>query len=81
MGLHISDEELAVAHLSAEELRREIAILLFAQDRLTLGQASAFAGVSQLDFQRLLAARRIPIHYDVAAFEDDLKTLQARGDL
>ncbi len=81
MGLHISDEELEVAHVSAEELRREIAILLFQQDRLTLGQTSKFAGMSQLDFQRLLAKRHIPVHYDVAEFEADLRTLQAHGDL
>ena len=80
MGLQISDEELGAAHISAEELRREIAILLFQQERFTLGQASAFAGMTQLDFQRLLANRRIPMHYDVADFEADLKTLQAQGD-
>jgi predicted HTH domain antitoxin len=80
MGLQISDDELDAARLSAEELRREIAVLLFQQDRFTIGQASAFAGMTQLDFQRLLASRRIPMHYDVADFEADLKTLQAQGD-
>ncbi|HEX6819076.1 MAG TPA: UPF0175 family protein [Ktedonobacterales bacterium] len=80
MGLQISDEELEAAHLSAEELRSEIAVLLFQQERFTLGQASAFASMTQLDFQRLLASRRIPIHYDIGAFEDDLRRLQSQGD-
>jgi predicted HTH domain antitoxin len=81
MGLQITDDELQAARLSAEELRREIAVFLFQQDRFTLGQASTFAGMSQLDFQRLLASRQIPIHYDIADFDEDLRTLRAQGDL
>jgi predicted HTH domain antitoxin len=81
MGLHIADEELESAHLSAEVLRREIALLLFQQDRRMRGRASAFKGVRQLDFQRLLAARRISVHDDIAEYETDLRTLQALGDL
>lgn len=80
MGLQISDEELAAARLSADQLRREIAGLLFQQDRFTLGQASSFAGMTQLDFQRLLASRQIPMHYGVADFEADLRALQAQDD-
>jgi predicted HTH domain antitoxin len=34
--------------------------------------------MTQLRFQHLLASRRIPVHYDVEEFEQDLKTL---GDL
>lgn len=80
MGLEISDEILQSAHLSADELRREIALLLFQQDRLTLGQASALAGMSQFDFQQLLADRQIPLHYGVADFDEDLKTIEALGN-
>jgi predicted HTH domain antitoxin len=75
MSLEIPDEILQAAHVSAEELRREIALLLHQQDRLTLGQASALAHMSQREFQSLLADRQIPLHYDVEEFEADLKTL------
>ena len=61
------------------ELVQEIAVLLYQKDKLTLGQASKLAtptfGVGQLQFQHLLASRQIPVHYDVAAFEQDLETL------
>ena len=51
-------------------------IALFQQDRLTLGQASALAGLGQLAFQALMAERRIPIHYGVAEFREDIQTLR-----
>jgi predicted HTH domain antitoxin len=57
-------------------LKQEIAVLLFQKEKLTLGQASRLAGMSQLHFQHLLASRQIPLHYDVADFEADLNTLQ-----
>ena len=76
MSLVIPDDFLRAANMSAGELRREIALLLFQQDKLTLGQASKFAGMSQLEFQRLLAGHHIPIHYDSQEFADDLDTLR-----
>ncbi len=81
MGLTIPDEILRSARMSAEELQQELAVLLFQKERLTLGQASRLAGLNQLRFQRLLASRRIPIHYDVAELEEDLKTLREMGRL
>jgi predicted HTH domain antitoxin len=76
MSVVIPDEILHTAHMKAEELMKEIAILLYQKDKLTLGQASRLAGMSQLQFQFLLASRQIPIHYDVVEFEADLKTLR-----
>jgi predicted HTH domain antitoxin len=72
----ISGDILESAHLSEAEMRLEIALTLFAQERLTLGQAAELADLPQLDFQKVLAARKIPVHYDVAEFEEDLKTLE-----
>ncbi len=76
MSVIISDEILQATGLSEAELKQEIAVLLFQREKLTLGQASQLAGVSQLQFQHLLASRQIPVHYDVAEFEEDLKTLK-----
>ena len=81
MSLVIPDAILRAANISALELRREIALLLFQQERLTLGQASDFAGMSQLEFQRLLARRHIAVHYDAQEFTDDLDTLRKLGQL
>ena len=76
MSLVIPDEILQATHMSVSELKQEIAILLFQKERLTLGQSSQLAEMSQLEFQHLLASRQIPVHYSVGEFEEDLKTLQ-----
>ena len=81
MGVVIPDEVLRAAAMSAEDMRREVAVMLFQQERLSLGQASDLAGMDRLSFQQLLASRGIPIHYDVGEFEADLETLRKLGQL
>lgn len=75
MPVIISDEVLFAANLSEAELKQEIAVVLFQQERLTLAQASRFAEIGQLAFQALLADRQIPIHYGVEEFLQDMRTL------
>jgi predicted HTH domain antitoxin len=81
MGVVIPDEVLRAADLSPEEMRREVAVLLSQQERLSLGQASDLAGMDRLSFQQLLASRAIPIHYDVSELEADIETLRKLGQL
>jgi predicted HTH domain antitoxin len=69
-------EIMEVTHMSEEELLREVAVYLFQSNRYTLEQASRLLGWSRIDFQRLLASRQIPLHYDVEDFEEDIKTLK-----
>jgi predicted HTH domain antitoxin len=76
MSVVIPDEVLQSARMSADELMQELAVALFQREKLTLGQASRLAGMSRVQFQHLLASRRIPPHYDVADFEADLDTLR-----
>ncbi|NBD33729.1 MAG: UPF0175 family protein [Cyanobacteria bacterium] len=77
MSLTISDDVLQTANMTERELLIEIAILLFEQERLTLGQASQFAKMNQVHFQRLLASRQISLHYDVEELQEDVRTLEA----
>ena len=76
MSLVIPDEFLQTAKISEAELCLEIAILLFKQEKITLGTASQFAGMNQLEFQQILGKRKISIHYGVEEFRQDLKTLE-----
>lgn len=76
MSLVISDEIVQTTHTNEAELAQEIAILLFQKEKLTLGQASQLARMSQLQFQHLLASRHISIHYDVEEFKQDIKILK-----
>jgi len=81
MSILISDDILQSARLTEDEFKQEIAVLLFQKEKLTLAQASRFAGMTRLQFQHLLASRKIPVHYDIAEFEEDLKTLKESGKL
>jgi len=81
MPVTIPDEVLTAAHITEPELRQELALTLFQQERLTLAQASRLAEIGQLAFQALLAERRIPIHYGIEEFHEDLRTLRQMGRL
>ncbi len=81
MSVIISDEVLHSARMSVKELLQEIAITLFQKEKLTLGQASGLAQMSQYQFQHLLASRGLALHYDLEEFEEDLSTLRESGRL
>ena len=81
MQVTIPDEVLTAAHISESELKQELALTLFQQERLTLAQASLLAEMGQLSFQALLAERQIPIHYGIEEFHEDLRTLRQMGRL
>jgi predicted HTH domain antitoxin len=73
--LEIPDEISQFTGLTNDDLRLRLAIQLFEEEKITLGLASQLAGIHQVEFQRELAKRNIPIHYDVQDFEKDLVTI------
>ena len=75
MGLHINDQELKDINLSKEELRLEIALMLYQNERLSSGKAAKFASLSRIAFQKELAKREIPVNYGVSELEEDLEAL------
>lgn len=81
MAVLIPDEVLQTAHFTEAEMLQEIAVMLFQRERLTLAQASRFADMPRLEFQKLLASRQIPVHYDVAQFEAEIATMERLGYL
>ena len=79
MSLLISDAVLSASGLKEEELFLEVIILLFQQDKLSLGKAAELLDMSQIRFQRLISERGICVHYDVAEFREDLVHLKTQG--
>ena len=79
MSLVISDDIIRASGLSEADLLLEIIVLLFQQEKLSLGKASEILGVPQIRFQRLLDNRGICVHYDVADFREDLQHLSEKG--
>jgi predicted HTH domain antitoxin len=72
---------LDAAHLSLQDARRELALALYAQRRLSLGKARELAGLSLWEFRQWLATRQIEAHYDPADLQDDLDALRELGRL
>jgi predicted HTH domain antitoxin len=79
MSLVISDDIVKASGLSETDLLRELIVLLFQQEKLSLGKASELLGMTQIRFQRLIADRGICVHYDVAEFNEDLQHLKQKG--
>ncbi len=75
MIVEIPDQIITQSGLSAEEILLKVAIVLFQEEKITLGQASKFAGLHQFKFQKELAARNIPVHYGEEDYERDLQTI------
>lgn len=65
--------------MSDRELKQEIAVMLFQQEKLTLAQASRLAEMNQVTFRYLLASREISLHYGMTELEEDIKTLKEIG--
>jgi len=75
----IPAEIVQATRMSEQELLVEVAVMLFIQEKLTLGQAALLAGKPQFQFQAILASRDIPIHYDIPEYQEDLKTIARLG--
>ncbi|MEQ1853331.1 MAG: UPF0175 family protein [Chthoniobacteraceae bacterium] len=65
------------ATLTESRAALHLAIGLFSAGEVTLGQAAEVAGVTQADFMRELGSRRIPMHYGIEEFAEDLVTIRA----
>lgn len=79
VSFEIPKEVLRASRLTEDELRRELALHLFEQDKLSFGKARELAEMSVWDFQQFLGSRGISVHYDVGAYESDRETLRQLG--
>lgn len=65
--------------MTLEELipstREEIAVLLYAKGKLSMGKASRITNMNRILFQKELGKRKVPMNYDEVELERDLKTL------
>lgn len=74
--LEIPLDVLESARLTLDELQLELAVHLYARGRLSIGKAHELAALSLLDFRQILSSRRIPPHFDVDDFRQDLETIR-----
>lgn len=62
---------------ASQKIRLVLVIYLFERGLLSLGRAAELAGVPVQRMMQSLAEHRIPLHYDVKDYHEDLKTLEA----
>ena len=71
MVFNVPDPILQQAGVSPSEILLKLAILLFQEDRISLGQASKLADLHMVEFQKELARMNIPIHYGQEDYQND----------
>ena len=71
-ALHVTPAEVE------KRLKLELAVSLYAQNALGLGKAAELAGMSRLEFNDVLAAREIPMHYGQKELEQDIAYARSR---
>ncbi len=76
MSLVLSDELIRQTQSTEEELKIEIAVMLYQRKKLSIGQGCEFTGLDRLEFQRQLALRDVPLHYSVEDLHQDIETLK-----
>ncbi len=81
ISIEVPRDVIHATRMTPQELRRELAVYLFQQKRLSLGKAREMAGMTVWTFQQLLGSREISIHYDIEDYEEDLATLKELGRL
>jgi predicted HTH domain antitoxin len=79
ISIEVPREVIHATRMTPEEMKRELAVYLFQQGKLSSGKAREMAGMTVWAFQQLLGSRGIPVHYDLEDYEDDLATLQELG--
>lgn len=79
MNLVIDNCILERLDMSADELRLDMAMGLYVDRRVSLGQAASIAGISQTSLRMLLGQRGVCISYEVEDYEHDRALLRERG--
>jgi predicted HTH domain antitoxin len=76
MVITLPDDIPALQRMGEPEVKRELALSLYAARKLTIVQAADVAQLGLFEFQALLRDRRIPQHYDSGDLDQDLLALR-----
>lgn len=76
MTLTIPDDWFTSVSVSEQDLLLELALNLYATQKISFGKARQLAGMDWFRFRTILSERGIPAHYGVEELEQDLKNLE-----
>lgn len=74
--IKIPEDILKATRMTTDEISAELAVHLFESGKLSIGKAKKLAGMTFWEFQSFLASRKIPIHYDISEYKEDIATLK-----
>jgi len=74
--IKVPEDILTATRMTPDEISAECAIHLFENGKLSMGKAKKLAGMTLWEFQNFLASKKIPIHYGVAEYKEDIATLR-----
>ena len=77
MSIIIPEEILRAAETNEEDLKLELALLLYKQNKISSGKLRDCLGLTVLEFQHELAKRDLSINYDVEDLNQDIETLKS----
>ncbi|MAT54529.1 MAG: hypothetical protein CMN32_08600 [Saprospirales bacterium] len=75
MVIEIPNEVMKQLKMSPQQLKLELAVYLYSQHKLSIGQAKALAGLDLISFQKELAERGVYLHFNESDLEEDLENL------
>jgi len=76
MALVLSDEFLAKAKLTEQEVWLELSLVLYQKQRISLGKAAEMAGINRLQMQSELKKRNIFLNITPEDVKKDVEALQ-----
>ncbi|MNY50162.1 hypothetical protein D3C86_1856470 [compost metagenome] len=76
MLLELDDNVINSTGLNDQELRIELAVRLYEDEKITVGQGGRMTGLGHVKFQQELGKRKIAWHYDIEDLHADLETLK-----
>jgi predicted HTH domain antitoxin len=80
MPVTVSDQLLSEAGLSEADAKLEIACRLYDAGKLTMPQATRWAGISRVEFESALLERNLPlIRIDDSYWQQEIEALERLG--
>lgn len=76
-SIEIPDEVIHTTRMTPEEMKQELALILFQQGKLSFGKAREMTSMTIWDFQLLLGQRKIAVHYDIQDYLADQQAIDA----
>ncbi|MAT53522.1 MAG: hypothetical protein CMN32_03505 [Saprospirales bacterium] len=77
MLLQLPKDVIPEGQFSERELLIELAIALYANGKISFGQARKLAGMDWFSFRKLLAERKVPYHYDEEDLNEDMNAIES----